>query len=831
MISIPCLLLLGLPAFPTISPGEEDSVAALPESIPCIVASDDRLLFLTLGEPEVSVKQGVYHPHEDRVVLADGRVLEHYFRDVLGLGWFEPLNKEHHPLPASGWCSWYYYFDKVTAEETLANARWCAENLKEFGLEYIQLDDGWQYELDDGKPGRKSFWTRPNDKFEMGMDQLAAEIKKLGLKPGIWLSPQGHTDPQVLEQWPDTFLLDETGESTSVGFWGRYILDPSVEESHEYLRALFTTLNEWGYEYYKIDGQPHILDEYRAKRGLMRNPGDPDEYFRAGVQAIRDTIGAERYLMGCWGTVEEGLGLFDGARTGGDVGFNGEWYSVALRATMKYLFLNNIGWYSDPDTLLVRHPLPYRHARLWATLQGLSGQALMLSDRMVDLSAERVELIEKVMPAVDIRPVDLHPHERLKTVWDLKVAHLGREYDVVGVFNFIEPRDYPYFLRWEELGLDPQAKHHVFDFWNGEYLGAWAGGYYVEVAPNDVQVLLVERARTAPQLISTSRHITQGWVDLVSLEAGDNHEIIGESRVIADHAYHLDFAAPPGEDWVARVFECDVPHRIHQHADWVRVSLQPAGTGSVKWKCTFTRTELPVFEIQEQGALSARASNPSQIELQWYQNPPVAGHRVRMDGELVGFTPLNRVVLPIEDTERHTFTVDAVRFDGADVGKPQSLETSVRELLPGRVDLVDLLPTREYLEGPGTLSQRFFLLRRNQRLEYSTPRGRIVMSGEVFSTGIGTHARSEVIYDLKGLFASFTCTAGLNDDSRIGSITFEVHCDGEQRFDSGLVKAGGAPIAIEVDVTNVKELKLIVTDGGDTIDQDFANWADAFLRR
>lgn len=154
------LLLLILPLFSYSTPGEEEPGAVIPEQIPCIVESNDRLLFLTLGEPEVTVKQGVYHPYLDRVVLSDGRVLDDYYRDVLGLRWFEPLDKSHHPLPPSGWCSGYYYFDKVTAEEVLANARWLAENLKGFGLEYIQLDDGWQHELRDGKPGRKSFWTR-----------------------------------------------------------------------------------------------------------------------------------------------------------------------------------------------------------------------------------------------------------------------------------------------------------------------------------------------------------------------------------------------------------------------------------------------------------------------------------------------------------------------------------------------------------------------------------------------------------------------------------------------------------------------------------------------
>jgi hypothetical protein len=93
--------------------------------------------------------------------------------------------------------------------------------------------------------------------------------------------------------------------------------------------------------------------------------------------------------------------------------------------------------------LVVRSPLPLELARARATLQGLTGQSLLTSDRLSDLSAERVELLRRVYPAVDIVPMDLFKSERNKRIWDLKVNHLGRNYDVVGLFNFDETRPAP----------------------------------------------------------------------------------------------------------------------------------------------------------------------------------------------------------------------------------------------------------------------------------------------------------------------------------------------------------------------------------------------------
>ena len=118
--------------------------------------------------------------------------------------------------------------------------------------------------------------------------------------------------------------------------------------------------------------------------------------------------------------------------------------------------------------MMVRQPLTLQQAQVWATLQGLTGQALLTSDRLPDLSQQRLELVKRVYPAVDIRPVDLFPSNRRKTIWDLKISHLDRQYDVAGLFNFDESQLKQIILNWSDLGLNQEVPYHVFDFWNNE---------------------------------------------------------------------------------------------------------------------------------------------------------------------------------------------------------------------------------------------------------------------------------------------------------------------------------------------------------------------------
>ena len=57
---------------------------------------------------------------------------------------------------------------------------------------------------------------------------------------------------------------------------------------------------------------------------------------------------------------------------------------------------------------------------------------------------------------------------------------------------------------------------HVFDFWNKEYLGAWEKGVSCRSFSGQHARADASAEEDHPQLISTSRHLTQGWVDLVS---------------------------------------------------------------------------------------------------------------------------------------------------------------------------------------------------------------------------------------------------------------------------------------------------------------------------
>jgi hypothetical protein len=106
----------------------------------------------------------------------------------------------------------------------------------------------------------------------------------------------------------------------------------------------------------------------------------------------------------------------------------------------------------------------------------------------------------------------------------------------------------------------------------------------------------------------------------------------------------------------------------------------------------------------------------------------------------------------------------------------------------------------------------------------------LTLEGVTYAKGLGVHADSEVNVALDGKYKTFLADVGVDDEvGANGSVEFKVIVDGQSVFESGVMTGGTATKNVNVDVTGKTELKLVVTNGGDGIDNDHADWAGARL--
>lgn len=104
---------------------------------------------------------------------------------------------------------------------------------------------------------------------------------------------------------------------------------------------------------------------------------------------------------------------------------------------------------------------------------------------------------------------------------------------------------------------------------------------------------------------------------------------------------------------------------------------------------------------------------------------------------------------------------------------------------------------------------------------------------KAYDKGLGTHANSEIIVELDGEYESFEAEIGVQKQNgdNVGSVIFQIFVDGEELFNSGIVRELDPAKGIKVSLLNAEEMRLIVTDAGDGITCDCANWANARLIR
>lgn len=104
------------------------------------------------------------------------------------------------------------------------------------------------------------------------------------------------------------------------------------------------------------------------------------------------------------------------------------------------------------------------------------------------------------------------------------------------------------------------------------------------------------------------------------------------------------------------------------------------------------------------------------------------------------------------------------------------------------------------------------------------------LGGVTYEHGIGTLSINELIIDLKGQATRFVSMIGIDDAiTREGSVTYEIWLDNKQKLITDVLKAGAPPQFVSIDVTGGHFLELVINDGGDTSNSDYADWAGAAI--
>ncbi|MBU6402231.1 MAG: alpha-galactosidase [Verrucomicrobia bacterium] len=544
-----------------------------------------------------------------------------YFDDArLGLeAWADAVARVHSirlpPQPA-GYCSWYSRPNGGASDERhlAENAAFAAKTLAPFGFSVVQIDDGWQAGISTNGPKRNFTTHNPRGPYPSGMRAAASGLRALGLIPGLWFMPFAGTDyDPFFKPHPDWFVKRDDGTPYETD-WGGTCLDLTQPEVLSYLRDNVERIaRTWGFGYIKMDG----LWTGTATKQVYVNSGyhddgmgdavfhDPEktnlQAYRDGLKTVRAAVGTNVFLLGCCSpqnmrSYGPAFGLVDAMRIGPDNGPN--WRSLlnGPRFGSRQYFLHGRVWYNDPDPVYVRPEVPLAQARLICSWVTLSGQMNFSSEWYPALPPDRLDLLKRTLPSHGLcaRPVDLF-EEPLPRLWLLTDTRRSPRRDVIGLFNW-DDHEYQFDYPLDRIGLERNTEYVAFEYWNNARLPLIRDRLQVSVPARSCAVLALRPRLDRPELVSTSRHVTQGIVDVLEETWHPlTQTLSGRSRVVGHDPYELRIAALSAtRDWrVVRVEVTtadggqDLTCHFTQTDGVIRVTIQSESSRAVAWRVKF----------------------------------------------------------------------------------------------------------------------------------------------------------------------------------------------------------------------------------------------------
>ena len=202
--------------------------------------------------------------------------------------------------PPMGWNSWDCYGAAVTEEILKKNADYMAENLKEFGWEYIVCDIQWFNPTADSShyqdfadlcvdeygrvvPAENRF---PSAAGGRGFGPIAEYVHERGLKFGIHIM-RGIPRQAVFMNCPvkgTSYTARQIAHPASICAWNTdmYGVDANKPGAQEYYDSILELYASWGVDFIKVDD---ICVKYGAPNdeGTLAYGGDEIEMLRSAI--------------------------------------------------------------------------------------------------------------------------------------------------------------------------------------------------------------------------------------------------------------------------------------------------------------------------------------------------------------------------------------------------------------------------------------------------------------------------------------------------------------------------------------------------------------------
>jgi len=283
-------------------------------------------------------------------------------------------------------------------------------------------------------------------------------------------------------------------------------------------------------------------------------------------------------------------GLVDLQRVWGD---SNEYVPEMVSTCGLRWFKNRVVFSYYPDSKAVHNRTPEERQSLLTMVYLVSGR-LELATSFRLFTPEMVRDVTRVFPLYreprSARPLDAFTGVTNPRVYDLE---LTPKWHQVALFNADKAatNTISVALSGEHvagaIGLDPAAAYYAYDFWSDTLVGRFPGTARIEkrLGPTHCAMLSIRKVQPNPQVLSTSRHVLQGWVDLADVKWDSQAKFLfGVAKVIGGEPFKIVVAGNGHK--AVQVTAPEAQARLEKHAveGLVQIVLERPGNGDVSWR-------------------------------------------------------------------------------------------------------------------------------------------------------------------------------------------------------------------------------------------------------
>ncbi len=462
---------------------------------------------------------------------------------------YKPMNfNRTFNAPPVGFMTWYAVKFDACEEKVLKNAKWQSENLKEYGANAIWVDWEWYHKDLSGSrdDGVDTFNPDPIS-YPNGLKYLSQKIRELGLEPALWI---GFTNDGAVNEYtkdnPEIVFVDEP-------IWsGRYFYDYTHPKYlNEFLPKALENVKKWGYNAVKYDTLPYanrMIEKYHDR--LYDTSLTTKQAYINMIEKTREYLGDNYYMLSCAALNDDdvlwGLGVFDSARVGGDIFEWSDFLKLGVEKTLRFYPMHRSVFYPDCDNVVMREEfnnIEQSASRIYFV--SMLGLPITFGDEFEVLDDKRISFIKSCLPVLDIRPKNAYKTKNPKDVLTTNLA-INKEwesYNVISLFN-TKNNNKTITVSFCELGLE-KDKYFIYDYTCDKFLGEFDSEFTIDLKPCESRILSVRKVLDLPQILSTSRHISQGAMEIENL-GYNNGELNLTCNLIKNAKYVITLFVPNG---------------------------------------------------------------------------------------------------------------------------------------------------------------------------------------------------------------------------------------------------------------------------------------------